>query len=358
MYFKCSFCIIKPCKNIDLTTFFDIVFRIIPKDFQMKTIAVIKNELFKDYLKIISTDNLEQTLDDPNIPVPFTCLDSAHNDNSDLLAKQLVTFFKQEKLKNKDFFILDENKTAHLLFMLNLIKLSSNQAPQVVNNFTSDEIIAPSFIEEEKKDQEFIEKEKSLDGLENKEEKNIHIEDKIEEPNPSTIINQLDIINDDINLLNNNTYSLEEKEERKENVVEQPMHPMVYNSLKTESTSSHEEFDPFKFNPEEETIENSIVSNPITHHEVAQQPVEEISAVEIIPEFGIPKNSVLHFFRDAKVQAIIVDAQHVQFDGQVLAFTDAAKAAYKKLGAMGLANGLNNWLYNETSLKNLKEQNS
>ena len=116
----------------------------------MKTIAVIKNELFKDYLKIISTDNLEQTLDDPNIPVPFTCLDSAHNDNSDLLAKQLVTFFEQEKLKNKDFFILDEDKTAHLLFMLNLIKLSSNQTPEAVSSSTSDEITTPSFIEEEK----------------------------------------------------------------------------------------------------------------------------------------------------------------------------------------------------------------
>lgn len=39
----------------------------------MKKLAVIKNQLFKDYIKIVSTDNLEEVLDNPNIPLPFTC---------------------------------------------------------------------------------------------------------------------------------------------------------------------------------------------------------------------------------------------------------------------------------------------
>ena len=97
----------------------------------MKTLAVIKNELFKDYLKIVATDNLEQTLDNPEVPLPYTCLDSVNNDNSDLLAAQLMTYFQQSKVRNKDFYVLDEDASAQLSFMLNLIKLSSGQSSTI-----------------------------------------------------------------------------------------------------------------------------------------------------------------------------------------------------------------------------------
>lgn len=91
----------------------------------MKTLAAISNELFKDYLKIVSTDNLEATLDNPLVPVPFTCVASVQNQNADLLMTEINQFFNHKKIKNKDFLALDENDIAQLKFLLNLIQISS-----------------------------------------------------------------------------------------------------------------------------------------------------------------------------------------------------------------------------------------
>ena len=91
----------------------------------MKTLAVIKNELFKDYLKIISTDNLEETLDNPNVPVPFTCVFSVENPNSDKLAEELNHFFLDKKIPKKDFLSVSEKDLNQMSFLFNLIKISS-----------------------------------------------------------------------------------------------------------------------------------------------------------------------------------------------------------------------------------------
>ena len=40
----------------------------------MKTLAVIKNDLFKDYLRFVSTSDLPSVLDNPDIPVPLEAL--------------------------------------------------------------------------------------------------------------------------------------------------------------------------------------------------------------------------------------------------------------------------------------------
>ena len=77
---------------------------------------------------------------------------------------------------------------------------------------------------------------------------------------------------------------------------------------------------------------------------------------DIVSEFGIAKNSTLHFSKDESIIAILIDDKHVDFEGQVLSFTDAAKAAFKKSGSFGMATGLGNWLHDGQTLKALKEQ--
>lgn len=91
----------------------------------MKTLAAIRNELFKDYLKIVSTENLDETLDNPLVPVPFTCVTSVQNENSDALMNEINGYFIHRKIKNKDFLALDEDDMAQLNFMFNLIQISS-----------------------------------------------------------------------------------------------------------------------------------------------------------------------------------------------------------------------------------------
>ncbi len=98
----------------------------------MKTLAVIKNELFKDYLKIISTDNLEEALDNPAVPVPFTCVLSVENPNSDKLSEELNQFFANKKLPKKDFLSVTEQDVEYMSFMFNLIKISSGETPEPI----------------------------------------------------------------------------------------------------------------------------------------------------------------------------------------------------------------------------------
>lgn len=98
----------------------------------MKTLAVIKNELFKDYLKIISTDNLEEALDNPAVPVPFTCVLSVENPNSDKLSEELNSFFANKKLPKKDFLSVTEQDVEHMNFIFNLIKISGGQNPEPI----------------------------------------------------------------------------------------------------------------------------------------------------------------------------------------------------------------------------------
>lgn len=91
----------------------------------MKTVAVIKNELFKDYLKVVSTDNLEQTLDNPAVPVPFVCVAAVQNPNSEKIAAEINKFFEHRKLNGKDFLAMGEEDVTQLHFLFNLVQLSS-----------------------------------------------------------------------------------------------------------------------------------------------------------------------------------------------------------------------------------------
>ncbi len=94
----------------------------------MKTLAAIKNELFKDYLKIVSTDNLEATLDNPSVPMPFVCVAKVENQNADVLVNEINKFFNHKKLNNKDFICVDSDDMAQLNFLFNLISLSGGGA--------------------------------------------------------------------------------------------------------------------------------------------------------------------------------------------------------------------------------------
>lgn len=303
----------------------------------MKTIAVIKNELFKDYLKIVSTDNLEQVLDDPNIPLPFTCLDSVDNSNSDELAKQLVGFFEANKVKNKEFFILDDNKTSDLLFMLNLIKLSSAQSEPVhrrplpdlplldnldLNSLTKNEVESPKIVTSNETIHE--------DTLEEVHQNLEELNSIIEEQTSTDVIEELPVTI---------AAPIVQTQHEQLNPVE---------STPVEST----DFDPFKpvlsnFQDDIDTVVEDIqVEDTTSQHN------------DLVSVLGIPKNSTLHYFKDNNVTATLIDENNVFFDGQLLSLNEAAKAVNKKLSIIGLPNGLNNWLYNGVTLKVLKEQNS
>lgn len=303
----------------------------------MKTIAVIKNELFKDYLKIVSTDNLEQVLDDPNIPLPFTCLDSVDNSNSDELAKQLVSFFEANKVKNKEFFILDDNKTSDLLFMLNLIKLSSAQSEPVhrrplpdlplldnldLNSLTKNEVESPKIVTSNETIHE--------DTLEEVHQNLEELNSIIEEQTSTDVIEELPVTI---------AAPIVQTQHEQLNPVE---------STPVEST----DFDPFKpvlsnFQDDIDTVVEDIqVEDTTSQHN------------DLVSVLGIPKNSTLHYFKDNNVTATLIDENNVFFDGQLLSLNEAAKAVNKKLSIIGLPNGLNNWLYNGVTLKVLKEQNS
>ncbi len=120
----------------------------------MKTLAAIKNELFKDYLKIVSTDNLEQTLDNPLVPVPFTCVSSVENQNAEALVLEINKFFEHKKIKNKDFLSLDENETQQLMFLFNLIQVSttgvSHSAPVASHVAAQPKVVESSPVVEQK----------------------------------------------------------------------------------------------------------------------------------------------------------------------------------------------------------------
>jgi hypothetical protein len=203
----------------------------------MKTLAVIKNELFKDYLRFVSTSDLPSVLDNPGIPVPFTCLESVENGNSDALMEQLKSYFNRSKVGNKDFYTLDEDNVAQLQFMFNLIKLSSGQSVSSTP------------------------------------------------------------------------------------VVEAKVAP--------------------------------VVTQPEPVAEVA--PVVEVK-VEMIESLGIAKGSTVQFLKNNEITATLIDDKTLEFDGQKMTLVEAAKAAFKKSGTVGMAVGFSNWIYEGETLKAWKEK--
>lgn len=225
----------------------------------MKTLAVIKNELFKDYLRFVSTNDLPSVLDNPDIPVPFTCVESVENQNSDALMDQLKSYFNRSKVGNKDFYTLDEETSKQLEFMFNLIKLSSGQAGSTIT------ASAP--------------------------------------------------------------------------VVKTEPAQVKAESIQTKVVEVKEEVKP-------------VVETPV----VVEVKEETKPAVEVIASLGIPKGATIHFIKDETITAHLVDEKTVSYDGQNMTLVEAAKAAFKKSGTVGMAVGLSNWNFEGETLKAWKEK--
>lgn len=283
----------------------------------MKTLAVIKNELFKDYLRFVSTSDLPSVLDNPDIPVPFTCLESVENGNSDALMEQLKTYFNRSKVGNKDFYTLDDENVAQLQFMFNLIKLSSGQS------VSSTPVVAPV-------------------------SKTIAVEHAVE---PVAVVAPV---------------------VKSEPVVETPVvvQPVVETPVevapvqpepvavvapvaetKVDDVFTAEDDDPFGFKDE---VVQPVVETPVV--EVAPVQSEPVTAVEMIESLGIAKGSTVHFLKSNEITATLIDDKTLEFDGQKMTLVEAAKAAFKKSGTVGMAVGFSNWLYEGETLKVWKEK--
>lgn len=274
----------------------------------MKTIALIKNELFENYLKIVSTTNLEETLDDPSVPVPFTCLRSANNNNADALVKELYSYFANSRLKGKDFLKLNESEQTQLDFMINLITLSSGQegtisSSKLTSSVENTEVVTSVPIETIKPQIE--------EKIVTQPAVNVELP---EEEDPFTIEEN----------------KIEESSEKVDHIVE------------NKSIESEEDpFDPFAV-PETLPVETKVEEK------------EEVSSENLIPSLGIPVNSVIHFAKDKTITALLVDEKTVILDGETLPIADAAKIAFKKSGTLGMATaGLSNWFYNGVNVKTL-----
>ncbi len=256
----------------------------------MKTLAVIKNELFKDYLRFVSTSDLPSVLDNPDIPVPFTCLESVENGNSDALMEQLKAYFNRSKVGNKDFYTLDDDNVAQLQFMFNLIKLSSGQsvsATPVVAPVTQKVEVTP-----------------------------------VSQPEPVVEVTQP--------------------------VVEQ----------KVNDVFTSEDDDPFGFKSEtvETPVEQKVEVTPVSQPEPVVEVTKDVSQVEMIESLGIAKGAVVHFLKSNEITATLIDDKTLDFDGQKMTLVEAAKAAFKKSGTVGMAVGFSNWLYEGETLKAWKEK--
>jgi hypothetical protein len=385
----------------------------------MKTLAVIKNELFKDYLKIVSTDNLEDTLDNPNVPMPFECLVSVDNTNSDALAEQLAGYFQKQKIRNKDFFVFNDEQLAQLSFMINLVKLSSGDS-------VSNELVKEKKeVEEQKQEQKQVENVQTM-AINTP----AIVESTVVEPAPvePTVITPVEaaivtpvvepvqiVIPTDVVAPS----LVVEQEEVKEQEVKEPFvqevvspefdkevvpaseaNKPVFSASQLSITPPQTDDDIRRLIAEgrvaEMKVEEPMEDDPfqLAEKEVAQpshqNKAEEIDVFsDIADEFDpfkieeevatttdtiadtttenkiesndnveayhIPKNSILNFSRNDSITANLVDENNVLFEGNLLSLNDASRAAFKKAGTLGMPNGLTNWLYQGKTLKDLKD---
>lgn len=310
----------------------------------MKTLAVIENELFKDYVKIVSTDDLEKTLDNPDVPVPFTCLKSVDNNNADALASHLATFFQNSKVKNKEFYVLNPESSTQLQFMFDLIQLSSGGAqPVKAGNVLSDLELpaAPAQLPQSHVVEPVVTQE---------------IQEAVKEITPEVlpqVIPEVAPVENSVAQTLPDTTDIVEEEPTtvSDFATETPQVEAFVDNIYDEN----EDEDPFKFTPTKvEPVE--AIAEPV--QEATEPPVVDTISEQEVTIFGIPVNSTLHFFKNDSITATLIDNTTVNFNGDTLTFNDAAKAAFKKAGSLGVANGLSNWLYNGSTLKALKEQNA
>lgn len=316
----------------------------------MKTLAVIRNELFKDYLQIVSTDNLEATLDNPNVPIPFICVDSISNNNADELREQLAIYFNRAKLKNKEFFNLDETQLPQLTFMLNLIKLSSG------------EILTQPVKSNDPKEQLNEEISSSTNTITTENTVTITTENTVNEKIPEKQPPQQQVLTPETTESNkDNEFILElNVDPSKDNktdadiIVKPPMEQIVVKNVEPILHEEEEAFDnlddPFGY------------KNVVTHTKVEptidqeKTPTSVVESDELIEELGIPKNATIQFYKNDSVTAQLLDEKTVIFDGETMTLVEATKAAFKKIGTLGMAAGLPNWIYKEKTLKQWKEQ--
>lgn len=326
----------------------------------MKTLAVIKNELFQDYLRFVSTNDLPGVLDNPDIPVPFTCVESVDNSNSDILMEQLKSYFNRSKVNNKDFYTLDEDTFTQLQFMFNLIKLSSGQVATPIASTPANNVVTKPVIAEIQSPVTQV----SVAPV-----KHSPVDSTPVEVQPSVIT--------DIT----------------EPVVQEP-EIVVATVLPTEVIAdalSVEDDDPFGFNAtktdvkvEKTSIINPVIeSTPVMEIQPAIEPVVEVQPVVIedpviaekvvkepeilVPDFvpptvqmitslGIPQGATIKFLKDESLTAILLDEKTVSYEGQNMTLVEAAKSAFKKSGTVGMAVGLSNWNFEGETLKAWKEK--
>lgn len=97
----------------------------------MKTVAVIKNELFGNYVRIVATSDLSSLLNSPDVPVAYECITGV--EMSDIVATAVTdkvrTIFDSEKITGKDFFNLSEERMGLLTSIMEIAKLASAGLP-------------------------------------------------------------------------------------------------------------------------------------------------------------------------------------------------------------------------------------
>lgn len=340
----------------------------------MKTLAVIKNELFKDYLRFVSTSDLPSVLDNPDIPVPFTCVESVDNQNSDALLGQLKQYFNRSKVGNKDFYTLDSDTQSQLEFMFNLIKLSSGQLGSetsvnpVAQATVATPAVEPSVVvtatPSTKNALQFLpEQTTPVDPVAPAveviapvvETPAIVAAQPVEQPvveatpvvEPTPVVETPPVV------------------EQPAPVVEVTVTPVVTPVIHPEAQeevsvfAESEQDDPFGFKTKEEPVKAEPA--PVVEQAVTAQPVEEPAPVAVpqfamIDSLGIPQGATIQFIKDASITATLVDEKTVNYDNQNMTLVEAAKAAFKKSGTVGMAVGLSNWNYAGETLKAWKEK--
>ena len=261
----------------------------------MKKLAVIKNQLFKDYIKIVSTDNLEEVLDNPNIPLPFTCEFEVAVEKADELSEELKVYLNHKKVKNKDFIIWDDEVEAHLNFIFKVIKLSMGST--VV---ASKPVVHATKVEEAVKEEV---------------KKPVKVEVK-------------EVVQPVVNTTS--------KEEAKQ----------AMNAVVAEEEDDDEDFASSPA-PVPVKEESSI--------EVVEEQKNNDEDVILISSLNIPVNSTIQFSKKDTITAVLVDEKTVIFEDEEMPLIDATKKAFKKAGVTGLPLGLANWNYQGKSLKSFKE---
>lgn len=338
----------------------------------MKTLAVIKNELFKDYLRFVSTSDLPSVLDNPDIPVPFTCVESVDNQNSDLLLAQLKQYFNNSKVGNKDFYTLDSSTQSQLEFMFNLIKLSSGQSGSdttaqatVAHNVTAvatPVVQAPVAAPVTKNALQFLPEQKVETTVEPVAPvveaapivENVVTPQPVEQPAVvEAPVVEIPVVE---------TPVVEQPTPVVEATVEPVVTPVINPAAQEEVSvfADSEQDDPFGFKTKEEPAKAEVA--PVVENVVTSQPVVEEPAVVSAPQvamidsLGIPQGATIHFIKDASITATLVDEKTVNYDNQNMTLVEAAKAAFKKSGTVGMAVGLSNWNYAGETLKAWKEK--